>query len=379
VLASTAVSPSGSTSPVLPSEKLAILHSDAPAVSPAAAQPQVYVSDAELFDSAHGAILVKDCPSEGPCVFRVDVTSDGGVTWRHGVALVAAAAADAGSPSAGDSVLGIAMVSGSDIYAYGAWLWHSTDSGASWTVVPGVPSVDAMTIDHRSAWIGVACPDRSGCASSIEAISSGRADPLPHQPRGEVGDMARNGADAYLVIRVADGISELEVSRDDGATWQGRALPQQYCGYSLGPGPLAVTSANDLYLICSAGAGAGGMTKDLFVSHDEGGSWQHLGTLETYGYADSMVAATPNLLWRFGGRAPIYVSRNAGRTWQAELADKLGDAAGPMTQAFAATGTDALAFGFAMPPDPSFEGPWTINEYRSTDAGAGWSTLPLQP
>ena len=50
-----------------------------------------------------------------------------------------------------------------------------------------------------------------------------------------------------------------------------------------------------------------------------------------------------------------------------------------MTQAFAAAGSRALVFGFALPPDPSFEGPWTINEYLTTDAGATWSTVALSP
>jgi hypothetical protein len=347
--------------------------------SAAIAQPQVYISAAELLDPMHGAILVKDCDAQGSCAFRVDVTSDGGATWQRGGEIIGTGAVDAGLPSDEDAVIGLAMASSADIYAYGAFLWHSTDSGAHWVVVPGVPAVDAMTIDHNSVWVGLACTDLSGCSSSVGTISSGRLTLLAHQPQGNVGDIARVGAVAYLVMRRPDGVGELEVSRDDGATWQRRALPQPDCGYSLGPGPLAVTSTSGLYLVCSEGAGVGEMPKDLFVSHDDGTSWKHLGALETYGYADSMVAATPTVLWRFGGRAPIYVSTDAGRAWHAELADKVGDAAGPMTQAFAAAGTQALVFGYALPPDPSFEGPWTINEYITTDAGASWNTVPIRP
>ena len=61
------------------------------------------------------------------------------------------------------------------------------------------------------------------------------------------------------------------------------------------------------------------------------------------------------------------------------LADKVGDAAGPETQAFAAAGTNALVFAFALPPNATFTGPWTIDEYRTTDAGTTWQTVPLQP
>jgi hypothetical protein len=366
---------------VSPSNSLVVSHSVAPLMTPsdAFAQPQVYVSAAELLDPAHGAILVKDCDAQGSCVFRVDATSDGGATWRHGGEIVGTGAVDAGSPSEEDAVIGLAMSTSSDLYAYGASLWHSLDAGATWTVVPQAPAVDIIAIDHHTVWLGVACTGLSGCMSSVDTLTVGRPVSLAHQPPGDIGDIARHGAVADLVMRGADGMGVLEVSRDDGASWQRHALPQTYCGYSLGPGPLAVTATGVVYLLCTAGAGVGNMPKDLFVSHDDGTTWRHLATLETYGYADSMVAATPTLLWRFGGRAPIYLSTDAGRTWRPELADKLGDAAGPMTQAFAAAGSRALVFGFALPPDPSFEGPWTINEYLTTDAGATWSTVALSP
>ena len=89
--------------------------------------------------------------------------------------------------------------------------------------------------------------------------------------------------------------------------------------------------------------------------------------------------APPDMLWRDGGRAPIYTSTDAGKTWQTQLADKVGATAGPETQAFAAAGTTALVFAFALPPNAGLTGPWTINEYRTTDAGNTWQTVPLLP
>jgi hypothetical protein len=60
-------------------------------------------------------------------------------------------------------------------------------------------------------------------------------------------------------------------------------------------------------------------------------------------------------------------------------ASQVGDAAGPMTQAFAAACTNALAFAFGPPPSATLPGSWTISEYRTTDAGGSWQTRPLQP
>jgi hypothetical protein len=195
----------------------------------------------------------------------------------------------------------------------------------------------------------VACADLSGCASSIDVISFGNFTPLPHQPGGRVGSIVRQGRNAFAVLRDAGGVGELAVSHDGGTSWERRALPQQYCTYSLGPA-MTITTNGDIYLICANGASAGTEQKDLYVSDNSALSWQHVAELESYGYADAIIAATPDMLWRDGGRAPIYARTDAGKTWHTQLADKVGDAAGPETQAFAAAGTNALVFAFALPP-----------------------------
>ena len=355
------------------------LRSPAAVSSPvAASEPQVYVADAQLLNASDGAIVVKDCPAQGSCAFRADVTSDGGATWRRGRDLVVAGSADGGSPSEEDPVIGLTMTSATDMYAYGASVWHTSDAGTTWTQLAGAPRVDDMAGSDGDVWAMVACADVSGCASSIDEISGGRLTPLPHQPGGLVGSIVRQGTEAYAVIRGAAGVGELAVSHDNGTSWQPWALPQQYCTYSLGP-PMTITTTGDVYLVCADGASAGEEQKDLYVSTNRALSWRHLAALETYGYADAIIAATPDMLWRDGGRAPIFTSTDAGKTWHTELADKVGDAAGPETQAFAAAGTNALVFAFGLPPNAAFTGPWTINEYRSTDTGSDWQTIPLQP
>lgn len=347
--------------------------------SPAAAsQPQVYVTDAQLLNANDGAIVVKDCPAQGSCAFRVDVTSDGGATWRHGRDLVVAGSADGGSPSGDDQITGLTMISATDVYAYGSSVWHTSDAGITWTRLPGAPPVDEMASSDGDVWAMVGCVDLPGCASSIDVFSTGHFTPLPHQPGGFVGSMMRQGRDAYAVVRDAGGVVELAVSHDAGATWQPRALPQQHCSESLGPA-MAITTTGDLYLVCANEPSAGEEQKDLYVSDNAALSWQHVAALESYGYADEIIAATPDMLWRDGGRAPIYTSADAGKTWHTQLADKVGDVAGPETQAFAAAGTNALVFAFALPPNATFTGPWTINEYRTTDAGNSWQTVSLQP
>ena len=365
-----------STGPVSDSKEMAspVVASSAAAAS----QPQVYVTAAQLLNATDGAIVVKDCPAQGSCTFRVDVTSDGGATWRRGRDFVSADAADNGSPSMEDPIIGLAMVSASDMFAYGASVWHTSDAGETWTLLSGAPPVDTMVRSNGEIWAAVACSGLSGCASSIDVISSGRLVPLPHQPGGLVGSIVREGPNAYAVLRDAGGVGALAVSHDGGTSWRQRALPQKYCTYSLGPG-MTITTTGVLYLVCATGASAGSEPKDLFTSDDGAVNWQHEAMLETYGYADGIIASSPDILWRYGGRAPIFSSTDAGRTWHSELDDKVGDAAGPMTQAFAAAGTNALVFAFAIPPSPTFAGPWTIKTYRTTDAGARWQTSPLQP
>lgn len=344
-------------------------------------QPQIYVTAAQLLNARDGAIVVKDCPAQGACAFRIDVTSDGGTTWRRGRNFGVVDASDNGSASMEDPIIGLTMVSGGDMFAYGSSVWHTTDAGATWVQLPGAPPVDTVATSNGDVWAGVACGDLSNCASSIDAISADRVAPLPHQPGGVVGSIVRHGPDAYAVLRDDGGVGELAVSHDDGTSWQLRSLPQKYCTYNLGPG-MTITTTGVLYIVCATGASAGSEPKDLFISENGAISWQHEATLETYGYADGIVAASPDILWRYGGRAPIFNSTDAGKTWQTELGDEVGDGAGPMTQAFAASGTNAIAFAYALPPgppSPTFTGPWTINEYRTTDAGTHWQTIPLQP
>jgi len=355
------------------------LHSPTAAPSATAVpQPQVYVTDAQLLNASDGAIVVKDCPAQGSCSFRVDVTSDGGATWRHGRDLVVAGSADGGSPSEEDPVTGLTMISATDMYAYGASMWHTSDGGVTWTQLPGAPPVDDMANGDGEVWAMVACAGLSGCASSIDVLSAGHFTPLPHQPGRPIGSIMRQGSDAYAVVRDAGGAGELAVSHDNGMSWQHRSLPQQYCTYSLGPA-MTITTTGDIYLICANGASAGTEQKDLYVSDNGAISWQHVAVLEIDGYADAIIAASPDTLWRDGGRAPIFNSTDAGKTWNTQLGDKVGDGGGPETQAFAAAGTNALVFGFVLPPNSAFTGPWTINGYRTTDAGTNWQTIPLQP
>ncbi len=346
-----------------------------------ASQPQIYVTAAQLLNATDGAIVVKDCPSQGSCAFRVDVTSDGGATWRRGQDFVVVDVSDSGSPSMEDPIVGLTMVSASDMFAYGSSVWHTTDAGATWVQLSGAPAVDTMASSNGDVWASVACSDLSNCASSIDVISSGRLVPLRHQPGGQVGSIVRHGQNAYAVLRDAGGVGALAVSHDDGTSWQLRPLPQKYCTYSLGPG-MTISTTGVIYVVCTTGASAGSEPKDLYTSGNGAISWQQEATLETYGYADGIIAAGPNVLWRYGGRAPILSSTDAGKTWHAELDDRVGDGGGPTTQAFAAAGTNALAFAYALPPgppSPTFTGPWTINEYRTTDEGTSWQTRPLQP
>jgi photosystem II stability/assembly factor-like uncharacterized protein len=332
---------------------------------------QAYVLAAELLDTAHAAALVKDCDASGSCDFRVDTSSDGGQTWQRGASLPVTAKTGSDNP-----VDGLAMLDPRTLYAYGASLWRSTDAGSSWQQVAGAPTISAVFAAAGSVWAGPACVDLAHCSSSLDVVAPTGLTPLPEQPPGEVRDVVRAGDHAYVLAQVSDAHSALAVSTDAGKTWRQHPLPAQACGFALGR-PLAVAPDGTLYVVCAGGAGAGNEPKRLYRSTDGGGSWHDVGALETYGYADSMDAPTPTLLWRYGARAPVYASTDAGHSWQAQLSNKIGDAAGPSVQAFAAAGNRALAFAFDTQPRP--DNGWSINEYLTTDAGRTWRTLPFTP
>ena len=269
------------------------------------------------------------------------------------------------------------MVSSTDIFAYGASIWHTTDGGTTWSRLSYAPAVDTMASGESGVWVGLSCPDQSSCPAPINVVSNGHFVPLSHQPAGVVEAITTSGAEAYAIVDDGDGDTELAVSGDGGTTWQQRAFPQTDCS-SMRPG-FTVTTTGAAYLVCASGASAGTEPKDLFASEDAGVTWSARSTLEASGYADGIVAASPDVLWRYGARAPVFRSTDAGRSWQDQLDDKVGDAAGASTEAFAASGTVALTFAFALPPSSTFTGPSTINEYRTTDTGATWQTIPLQP
>ena len=239
----------------------------------------------------------------------------------------------------------------------------------------GAPPL-SISIAGGSVWAVPACVDPARCSSTLEAVSPTGLTPLPDQPPGRVDDVARVGGHAEALVELADYSSALAVTSDGGASWQQHPLPAQFCGFALGY-PLTAAPDGTLYLVCAGGAAAGNEPKRLYDSTDDGETWQDLGALETYGYADSIQAATATLLWRYGGRAPLYVSTDAGRSWHAQLSDAIGDAAGTSLYAFAASGDQALAF--VVNPQARSDGSWSINEYRTTDAGRTWQTEPIRP
>jgi photosystem II stability/assembly factor-like uncharacterized protein len=336
------------------------------------AQPaQAYVLAAQLLDTAHAAALIKDCDASGSCDFRVDTSSDGGETWQRGGSLPVTVKSGSDNP-----VDGLAVVDSRTLYAYGASLWRSTDAGSSWQRVADAPAIAAVSAAAGSVWAGLACVDLAHCSSSLDVVSPAGLTPLPEQPPGEVRDLVRAGDHAYVLAQVSDAHSSLAVSTNDGKTWRQHPLPAQACGFALGR-PLAPAPDGTLYLVCSGGAAAGSELKRLYRSTDQGGSWLDLGALESYGYADSIDAPDPTLLWRYGARAPVYVSTDAGHSWRAQLSDKVGDTAGPSLQAFAAAGSHALAFAFDTQPHP--DNGWPINEYLTTDAGRTWQTPRFTP
>lgn len=109
-----------------------------------------------------------------------------------------------------------------------------------------------------------------------------------------------------------------------------------------------------------------GTTKGLFRSLDKGGHWERIGEALADPFVCCLVLhpSDPAVLY-LGGPAGVWKSSDGGRTWQA------------MNQGLATINIRALAMA---PTDARtlYVGTNGSGLYRSTDAGASWTPLPLK-
>jgi hypothetical protein len=346
----------------------------APSVAPAVAatssagRPKAYarITDAVITGPHTGAVLVSACrPAGHPCTFRVDTSTDGGVTWRRGQALGGQLT---GAPLESQSVQQLAALDPLHLFAYAddfvsSGAWRSSDGGAGWQRL-ALPSSGYDLSAANGNVVEVARPTRLGnqdigVFNVIDADGSiHRRSQFPVEGAFWTTDIVRTTT-ATLVGAGTRTTSWLMKSFDDGRTWTRLPGPP---GCDPGFGQLMATDGTKLLLTCVR---QGAATR-LLRSDDGGVRWREHGALPQ----DSGLVgvASASLLWAVDQRN-IRVSTDGGLHWRA---------AGPPAvvatdvdvEAFTARGTSAW---YAVETDPNVN----VTLHVTDDLGRHWRSVQV--
>lgn len=207
--------------------------------------------------------------------------------------------------------------------AESAFIWHTTDAGANWELLPmsGMPAAQ--------------CKDAIYFADSSHGFVTAWDD--NHRP---------------TIYRTSDG----------GLTWSPSTLPDPPGFTTLGAGdflqPIAIANFEGKLLLSAFGLQPSGTHRYVFSSVDEGASWQYVATVEPSG-AFAFITFT-RWIGRIGG-GQTQETTDSGRTWHA-LASDYGQAAGVAPTVVFAT------------PEVGYA---TVRGelQRTTDGGAHWTML----
>jgi photosystem II stability/assembly factor-like uncharacterized protein len=268
-----------------------------------------------VMTASGGVLFIEANDLEGEGGGRLLASSDGGASW-----LVAYDAAQGhwlramGAAASGAGGVYIAVV-GSEFEA--VKLLESVDGGRSWTTSAGPwdqsngsgisqiavsPSAVYVATDEdtllRSTDGGATWETVLGGGGELSYVVALTADPrAPH------------------TLWVADEGNDLWITRDDGATWRRRQLPDPppYTASLLAVDP----EAHALYIAYASLPGYGGTPGSLWRSRDGGASWQAM--------LLTPLDFTPpaRVSWRAGDQGQMamsvggqaYLSANGGRTW----------------------------------------------------------------
>lgn len=320
-------------------------------------QTPARVVAADALDARTVGALIEACV-ETSCHDRLEISRDGGVTWRIGPVMP--------RYGAQSRLIGLVAIDAQRWFAYGSSGWFTSDAGLNWHRIRDGLVSSAGRAGGNLWVVRNRCPPGSWCRSWIDVLSPAGA-VVRHS---DVGWLAqRQWVDyllwsedtAYAVIGSQSG-GRIEVLNHALVPLASRTLP------APGVGSL-VRNGVRLDLLNSSDPAAGTQPKRFWSSLDGGRTWQRRPDPILRGYAVSLQAPRPGLLWRYGYRSEIWRSTDDGLTWKPLLGKHIGDAAYEL-QAFTSYGSSAWAFAFID------DGP-ALGVFITTDAGNHWRPVWL--
>jgi photosystem II stability/assembly factor-like uncharacterized protein len=289
------------------------------------------------------------------CNDRLGLSHDGGRTWHLGPTM----------PRYGpdNRLHGLLALDANHWFAYGTSGWFTADAGRTWRRSRGGYVVTAGRAGSQLWEI------RSGCTPKCWEVydllnadgSTGFLGELPWQTEDTRATGALWTNDRAYVITTSGRTSRLLVLDHRLNLLAAHPLPMP------GGGVVSV-GARSLDYLSSTEPAAGTQPKAFWHSDDDGRTWQRRPDPLLRGYAVTMTAPAPDLLWRYGYRSEIWRSTNDGVSWAPLLGSKIGEGGYPL-QAFASYGRKAWAFAFL--------GDNTLGIYVTDDGGRRWSTVRL--
>ena len=341
------------------------------------------MDDVAFSDPAHGWAAGSACVnSTQTCTLLVDSTADGGRRWSSPARLGQFSLNTSGN--AWPSAVNIRF-QGPNVWVAGPGIYESHDSGVTWAHTFTSPIL-ALEPAGATAWAigGCSAADPSAsCVLFTSPVGSNTWRYAAVQPPLSGGFGGANWAPVlerapHGVAFLADGSPTtrrplLLVTLDDGRSWSRRSQP---C--AIGIVSLRSPDGTTVWALCGGGGGAGTGPKAVYVSHNAGQSWQErannlstppVGAISASGYASSL-ALTRGGVGLIGSlRAGVIRSVDGGQTWS--------DVGSASTCLLIGNGVSELWFlssgdGWALETndDGGVQCPLLI---RTTDGGLTWS------
>ena len=267
-------------------------------------------------------------------------------------------------------------------WAYNPDLYTTQDGGYSWEKVETEGEIITMvTLDDRAFAISQQCQQVEQCDTILWVYQDGKgwyqAQTQPEFP-GRDSQLVTDGKSVWLLEQeLPADLVHIQVSHDNGQSWDFIPVPDQYYGTSF---MLRVNPQGDLWLFGRGVGATAMMDKYLYVSTDDGESWElraktgiikdadTLHNLPATGFAPDMSVVSPDHAFIAGGGWGWFIrTLDGGRTWDDFHSEENGSNR-PTTDIGSVVFVDEMRG-------------WALSQtvmYRTVDGGLTWEGIEIQ-